>query len=254
MATTPEPDRQLQRDGQQGRQGRQPGQGQGRSPGQQKGWGQQQPGNGVELHHHRTSRQGLRHITIEAKQPVFGPAFPERGQVSVHAQGQPVEPQQIAQPEALAFDRPSQGEILHHLAGHGSVATNGSVGLAAEQQKRTRRKGQGIAGIISALNWKTQSQQAGDDRLHQPLGQAATGEPRRQGEQIGPVGNGVCQGGPQRSRSDAHIRIDEDQPIAFELAAGAKTGPVFTHPALCRGTGTRRQQAKAWIACARLQG
>ena len=82
-------------------------------------------------------------------------------------------PQQIAQPEALAFDRQRQGEIHHHLAGHGSVATNGSVGLAAEQQKRTRRNGQGIAGIVSALNWKTQSQQAGDDRLHQP---PATGQ------------------------------------------------------------------------------
>ena len=82
-------------------------------------------------------------------------------------------PQQIAQHEALALDRPSQGEILHHFAGHGSVATNGSVGLAAEEQKRTRRKGQGISGIISALNWKTQSQQAGDDRLHQP---PATGQ------------------------------------------------------------------------------
>lgn len=79
-------------------------------------------------------------------------------------------PQQIAQPEALALDRPSQGEILHHLAGHRSVATNDSLDLAAEQQKRTRRKGQGI---ISALNWKTQSQQAGDDQLHQP---PATGQ------------------------------------------------------------------------------
>ena len=60
---------------------------------------------------------------------------------------------------------------------------------------------------------------------------------------------GIGQGQPQGPRLQAHIGIEEEQPIAppglIQPAVGLVTGPVFPHPALPLGAGACREERRS---------
>ena len=148
---------------------------------------------------------------------------------------------------AALLDPPRQGQIFHHLRRQGPVAADRQVGAAAKQHERPGRKRQRTGGIIGGFDWKAEPEQAGHDRLHQPLRQAAAAQPRRQAEQVSPIRRRLGQGAPQGGRLQAHIGIHEEHPFAHHLLHGAAAGPVFAHPAFAHWPGPGIQQREAGL-------
>ena len=128
------------------------------------------------------------------------------------------------------------------------MAADRRVGAAAKQHEWTGGKRHRTGRIIGGLNRKAQPQQAGHDRLHQPLRQAAAAQPRRQTQQVCPLGARLGQGAPQGGRLQAHIGIDKQHPFALDLLHSATAGPVLTHPTLTGRPGPGIQQCKAGLA------
>ena len=241
----PQPQRQLQAD---------PQQGQGES--RQQGWLQlrwlaqqgqadrrrrcQQPGRAEQQHHHRRGPEGFHQAAVQPQEPVLAPALPQGREVGIHPQVGRIQAEQVAQAVAAPLDPAGEGQILHHLPRQGPVAADRRVGRAPEEHERSGREGRGIRRIVGGLDRKAQAEQAGHDRLHHPLRQAAAAEPGGQAEQIRPLVHRLAQGPLQGGGLQAHIGVHEQQDRMEGLAvAEVAVGGRATADARLQQQGTR---------------
>jgi hypothetical protein len=163
----------------------------------------------------------------EEEGEILAPAFDHVGEANVHAGTEGVGGETEADVVFGALDVPGEIDVFEDGAADGSVAADGEVGRAVDEEELAVGSGDALGGVVD-LGGGINAGELGEDERHEgALGEAGYDLTGRVGEQFDGVAVGFVEGADEVAGLVEGVGVGEEEPATVGLLGAVPAGVGF---------------------------